>query len=384
MYISGLVRKELGRLRSDKRTLILLFTIPLILIIIFGLTSGGGPSGFFRAAIITKDDMDCFGDFPSNSTEYDDVFISIFQNNLTSFGLETYYNVSNEFAYNNAYIECEQMLKNEIIDVFIVLVENFSETIENNVNTELLYFIDASNFDAIKSINVSMLEPISLFKLEIGKTANFSMLIPYLEFEVPFWESQVLNYAFALTIPLIIIGTTMNLSCLSIVSEGPLPRMLITPTSKKSIILSKLIANSLIMILQAGEIFIATAIFGLYCLGSLFELFLVFLAIGLCGVSMGLFISSISKTDQQANQLYMVFFIVVLLFSGQFVSVGSLPPSMKVIIYSFPLGYGIPLVLDITLKGVSIHFGLFSGLLIISTVYVILAYLSYLFKKVEV
>ncbi|MBY9005384.1 MAG: ABC transporter permease [Candidatus Lokiarchaeota archaeon] len=384
MNISGLVRKELGRLRSDKRTLILLFAIPLILIIIFGLTSGGGPSEFFRAAIITKDDMDCFDNFPSNSTEYDNVFVSVFQDNLTSFGLETYYNVSTEFAYNNAYIECERMLKNEIIDVFILLPENFSETIENDVNTDLIYFIDASNLQAVKSINVSMLEPIAQFKLRIGKTANFTMIIPYLEFEVPFWESQVLNYAFALTIPLIIIGTTMNLSCLSIVSEGPLPRMLITPTSKRSIILSKLIANSLIMILQAGEIFVATAIFGLYCLGSLYELFLVFLAIGLCGVSMGLFISSISKTDQQANQLYLVFFIIVLLFSGQFVSVGNLPPSMQAIIYSFPLGHGIPLTLDITLKGLPMNFALFSGLLIISAVYVVLAYSFYLFKKVEV
>ena len=384
MNIGGLVRKEFGRLRSDKRTLILLFTIPLILIVIFGLTSGGGPTEFFRASIITKDDMNCFDDFPSNSSQYDDIFISVFQDNLTSFGLESYYNITDEVEYSNAFINCEKMLKNEIIDVFIVLTENFSETIENDTDTYLIYYIDASDSEALNSINISMLEPIAQFKLRIGKTANFSMIIPYLEFEVPFWESQVLNYALAFTIPLIIFGTTMNLSCLSIVSEGPLPRMLITPASKRSIILSKLIANSLIMILQAGEIFVATAIFGLYCLGSLFDLFLVFLAIGFCGITIGLFISSISKTDLQANQLYMVFFIITLLFSGQFVNVENLPPSMQAIIYSFPLGYGIPLTLDITLKGLPLDYALFSGILIISAVYILLAYVSYSFKKVEV
>ena len=40
MTISGLIQKEFNRIRSDKRTLILLFTIPMILIIIFGLTTG--------------------------------------------------------------------------------------------------------------------------------------------------------------------------------------------------------------------------------------------------------------------------------------------------------------------------------------------------------
>ncbi len=384
MNISGLVRKEFGRLRSDKRTLILLFAIPLVLIIIFGLTSGGGPSEFFHASIITRDDMDSSYPFPPMSSEYDEVFISIFNDNLTSFGLESYYNVSNEEEYSEAYINCKNLLKKEIIDIFIVLPENFSETVRDNLDTHLIYYIDGSDLQAVKAINVSMLEPIVQFKLRTGKMVNFTMLLPYLEFEVPFWESQVLNYAFALTIPLIIIGTTMNLSCLSIVSEGPLPRMLITPASKRSIILSKLVANSLIMILQAGEIFIATAIFGLYSLGSLFDLFLVFLAIGFSGVTIGIFISSISKTDQQANQLYMVFFIIILLFSGQFVSVGNLPAYMQAIIYSLPLGHGIPLTFDITLKGLPLNLITFSSIIFISLVYILLAYIIYLFKRIEV
>jgi len=37
------------------------------------------------------------------------------------------------------------------------------------------------------------------------KTTNFTYMIPYFKFEVPFWESQVLNYSFLLMIPLITI-----------------------------------------------------------------------------------------------------------------------------------------------------------------------------------
>jgi len=384
MQLSGLIRKEFGRIRSDKRTLILLFAIPLILIIVFGLTSGGGPTQFFNVSIISKDSMPTYGNFPDNSSSYEGDFISVFEGNLSSFGFKGYVNVTSEGEYEEAKNVYIDWLKNDIIDMFLVLPENFSETIDNNTDISLIYYVDASNTASVSAINVTMLEPIAQFRIKIGKTANFTYIIPYLEFEVPFWESQILNYAFALTIPLIIIGTTMNLSCLSIVSEGPLPRMLITPTSKRSIILSKLIANSAIMAIQVAEIFIATAIFGLYSLGSLFDLFLVLLAIGFCGVSIGLFISSISGTDQQANQLYMVFFIVILMFSGTFISSENLPGFMQAIIYSFPLYHGIPLVLNITLKGLPLDIFSLFNLLLISFAYIGLAYIAYMFKKVEV
>lgn len=350
----------------------------------FGLTSGGGPTQFFNVSIISKDSMPTYGNFPDNSSSYEGDFISVFEGNLSSFGFKGYVNVTSEVEYEEAKNFYIEWLKNEIIDMFLVLPENFSETIDNNTDISLIYYIDASNTASLSAINVTMLEPIAQFRIKIGKTANFTYIIPYLEFEVPFWESQILNYAFALTIPLIIIGTTMNLSCLSIVSESPLPRMLITPTSKRSIILSKLIANSAIMAIQVAEIFIATAIFGLYSLGSLFDLFLVLLAIGFCGVSIGLFISSISGTDQQANQLYMVFFIVILMFSGTFISSENLPGFMQAIIYSFPLYHGIPLVLNITLKGLPLDIFSLFNLLLISFAYIGLAYIAYMFKKVEV
>ena len=183
---------------------------------------------------------------------------------------------------------------------------------------------------------------------------------------------------------MLILGLLMNLTALSIVSEGPLPRMLLTPTAKNEIILSKLIANTIIMILQVTEIFAMSAIFGLYCLGSLFDLYLVLLLTGFCGICMGLFISSISKTEQVANQLYMMFFIVVLMFSGAFIKIDSLPLTMQIIINLLPLSHAIPLILTITLKGLPIDLAHFLSLGLISISFVIMAYIAFRFKKVEV
>jgi len=80
MYLSGLIKKEFGRIKSDKRTLVLIFVIPIILIVIFGLTSGGGPTEYFNAAIITRDKEPC--DCINSTNGYDDIFIEVVEQKI--------------------------------------------------------------------------------------------------------------------------------------------------------------------------------------------------------------------------------------------------------------------------------------------------------------
>ncbi|MFX1502915.1 MAG: ABC transporter permease [Promethearchaeota archaeon] len=384
MYLGGLIRKEFGRIKADKRTLILIFVIPVILIFVFGLTTGGGLTKFFTSAIITLDDMPTYDDFPTNSSKYDETFISIMQNSTSSWGFHSYYNATNLDEYEKAYQTCYEILRSGDIDIIIVLPSNFSESVENKTNPTLMYHIDASDLAAITAVEVALQEPIALFRAQTDMMANFTIMVPYLEFDVPFWESAILNYAIPLILPIIILGTTMNLTSLSIVSEGPLPRMLITPTAKREIILSKLIANSVIMVLQSTEIFILTAFFGLYSLGSLFYFFLVLIMIGFSGICIGLFISALSPTEQSANQMYLIMFIVIILFSGSILPLGDTEGGMQIFMNMLPLSNAVPLITEITLKGLSPNLISIFWLNLSSLVYVSLAYFIYMFKKLEV
>ena len=383
MTISSLIQKEFNRIKSDKRTLILLFTIPMILIIIFGLTTGVGPTKFFTAAIISRDEMPTYDDFPSNSTEYDNIFISILEQNTTTWDLHSQYNSTNIGEYNQAFNQCLYLLKNELIDVFIILPPNFSESIANNFNPVLIYYIDGSDSSAVGALEVAIQEPLALFRVEINMIENFTIMVPHLEFGVPSWESQLLNYALSLILPIIIVGTTMNLTSLSIVSEGPLPRMLITPTAKRDIIFSKLIANTVVMFMQATEIFIMTSFFGLYSLGSLFDFYLVLMLIGFTGVAIGLFISAISPTEQGANQMYLMMFIVIIIFSGTLLSADSLGGA-KFLADFLPLSHASVLITDITLRGLPLNLEHVFFMLMISLVFLTIAYIAYKFKKLEV
>ncbi len=383
MTLSGLIQKEFSRIRSDRRTLILLFVIPMILIVIFGLTTGVGPTKFFTAAVISRDEMPTYENFPSNSSNFDDVFISIIEHNTTTWNLYRYFNSTNSGEYYQAVNRCFSLLKNDAIDVFIILPQNFSESIANNSNPVLIYFIDGSDLSAVGAIEVALQEPIALFRVETGMIENFTIMVPHLEYGVPSWESQLLNYSLSLILPIIIIGTTMNLTSLSIVSEGPLPRMLITPTSKRDILFSKLIANTVIMIMQATEIFVMTAFFGLYSLGSLFSFYLVLVMIGLSGVAIGLFISAISPTEQGANQMYLMLFIIMIIFSGTLLPAESLGGA-RFLADFFPLSHASVLITDITLRGLNLNIEHVLSILLISLFFLIAAYISYKFKKLEV
>ncbi len=391
MQLGGLIKKEFGRIRSDSRTLILLFFIPLMLIIIFGLTTGGGPTKFFTAAIITRDSMSCE---ITNSTDatHDAVFISVVRDDCSQFGYYSHYNSTTEDEYIKHYNIALSLLKNDIIDAIIILPENFTESIENatsddplveSVNPSIQYIIDGTDASAVKAIELALQEPIALFRVKTGMTENFTIMVPMLEYSVPFWESQMLNFALSMMLPLIIIGTTMNLTSLSIVSEGPLPRMMLTPTAKNEIILSKLIANSVIMVLQSIEIFVMTTFFGLYSLGSLFDFFITMLLTGFSGVCIGLFISSLATTEQVANQLYLMFLIVLLVFSGMFMD-KEISPAMTFITNLLPLVYSSEMFVNISLKGLPLNIHSALMMIIISSMFLILAYMIYRFKKVEV
>ncbi len=384
MPIGGLISKEFGRIKSDRRTLIMIFLIPIILIVIFGLTTGVGPTKFFTASIITRDSTPVYGTFSKNSSKYDDIFINIMKYNTTTWTLNNYYNATNDGEYDEYYVKCYNLLKSENIDIFIVLPPNFSETIDNKTNPVLIYYIDGSDMSAVTAVEVALQEPIAYFRMQTNMLENFTIMSPYLEFDVPYWESQMLNYALAIILPIIIIGTTMNLTSLSIVSEKPLPRMLITPTTKREILMSKLIANSAIMILQATEIFVMTSFFGLYSLGSLVCFYVVLIMIGFSGICMGLFISAVSPTEQGANQLYMMLLIVIIIFSGTLLPPESLGQNARFIVDIFPLQHASILITDITLRGLSYNVEHVIYLNAISLVYLILAYIAYKFKKLEV
>jgi ABC-2 type transport system permease protein len=392
--ISGLIQKEFNRLRTDKRSLFLIFAIPIILIVIFGLTSGGGAQKFFTVTIVTVDELP-FENWDStqvnqtivnNTAMYDELFIQTVQNNCSSFGLKTYWNVTDPSTQESALNAALNQLKYAEIDAVIVLPANFSETIVFQLNPHLIVYCDGSQPGIEATVVTALQEPIALFKLQSQALENFTVAFHNFEYDVPEWKNQVLNYAVAIVIPLIIIGTTMNLTSLAIVSEDPLPRLALTPSGKRELLFAKFIAYSIIMIVQATEIFAVINIFGLYVRGldNLFPFYLGLILIGATGITLGIAISAIARNPKQANQLFITAFIVITLFSDTFLPITRIPAIFQFIAGLLPLAYATPLLIEIQLRGLILNGNNVLMLLALSVVYYLIAFIAFHLRKVEV
>ncbi len=382
MDISALVSKEFQRIATDKRTLVLLFIIPAVVLVIFGLSSGGGPTTFFTVNIITRDSD--ASEPTLNSSEYDEGLIYGFMNASVFTLHDNVFNATDDASYQQYMNRNQRLLRDDVIDAFIVIPANFSEMIENET-TSINYsiYIDASDAQVVSSIHVALQEPVAYFRVKEDLMENLTVGVPYLEFDVPFWMNQVLNYAFPIVVSMIMLGTCMNLTSLSIVSEQPLARMLLAPTGKTTIVFSKLVANFIIMVFQATEIFAIAGIFGLFSRGPLILVYLSLLLVGLVGICIGLFISSVAKTEQVANQMYIMFFIAFTLFCKNFLPMDQLPPFLRGLTDLFPLSKAIPLLSDIMYKGLGFNMPAVTGLVLTAGIFYLVALVAYAFKNVE-
>ena len=160
--------------------------------------------------------------------------------------------------------------------------------------------------------------------------------------------------------------------------------MMLTPAGKTSTIIAKFIAYSGIMTIQALLVFFGSMLFGLYVEGSLFNILLIIILTGLSGVSIGLLISCISTSEQQANQLYIGVFIFLILFSGAFIPPESQPGAFQAFSNSLPIIHAVQLFIDVSLRGFALDPSRVISILVFIIVLLIASIIIFRFRKMEV
>ena len=158
---------------------------------------------------------------------------------------------------------------------------------------------------------------------------------------------------------LVMLVTTIGLflSGMNIVREkeiGTIEQLNVTPIKKYQFVIGKL---SPFLIIALGElaigIVISKLLFHIPINGSLFLVF-AFAAIYLVVLlSMGLIVSTITKTQQQAMLFTWFFLVVFILMSGLFTSIESMPRWAQIVDYFNPLTYFIRVIRLVMLKGSS-------------------------------
>jgi ABC-2 type transport system permease protein len=160
-------------------------------------------------------------------------------------------------------------------------------------------------------------------------------------------------------VALLLLVITTNLSSMAVVREkelGTLEQLNVTPVTRWQLILGKLLPYGVIGILDVILVTtVAVTWFGIPLLGSPLLLFATSCIYLLTTLGLGLFISTISNTQQQAMMTATFFFLTPMLYlSGFIFPIENMPAVIQPITYLIPLTYFITIVRGIFLKGVGV------------------------------
>jgi ABC-2 type transport system permease protein len=167
------------------------------------------------------------------------------------------------------------------------------------------------------------------------------------------------NFMVPGVLALLLLIITANLTSMAIVRErelGTLDQLNVTPLGRWELILGKLVPYGLVGLVDAALV-IAVAVFWFEVplRGSVALLFATSLVYLLCTLGLGLFVSTISSTQQQAMMTSTFFFLVPMLYlSGFIFPIENMPTVIQWATTLIPLRYFLVVVRGIFLKGVGI------------------------------
>ena len=153
----------------------------------------------------------------------------------------------------------------------------------------------------------------------------------------------------------LIMLVTLLLTCMAIVREreiGTMEQLIVSPIRPFELILGKTIPFAIIGYI---DVLIVTLVgvfwFEVPIRGSIFLLLAATTLYLLSSLGIGLFISTISQTQQQAMMTMFFFFIPALLLSGFVFPIANMPPVVQYLTYANPLRYFLVIIRGIFLKG---------------------------------
>lgn len=186
---------------------------------------------------------------------------------------------------------------------------------------------------------------------------------PGIDARIRVWYNPQLESRFFMipgVLALVLLVVTSNLAAMAIVREkelGTLEQLNVTPLGRSELIVGKLLPYGVIGLVDVVLV-VAVAVFWFEVplRGSVVLLFALSLVYVLCTLALGLFISTISDTQQQAMMTATFFFLTPMIYlSGFIFPIENMPAVIQPLTYLIPLRYYLVIVRGIFLKGIGLE-----------------------------
>jgi len=264
-------------------------------------------------------------------------------------------------AYSASMAEAEEAMQQGKADAILQLPGGLEKDLVKGESLQIQLVVNAINGTTAGLTNAYTQAAIQQFNRSLimknpgGKIAVTAkeILVPY-----SFWYNPELNYkAFMVPGILVILVTVVSLilSGMNIVREkeiGTIEQINVTPIRKTQFIIGKLLPFLIIALFElAFGLTVGKLVFGIPMVGSLWLVFMSAIIYVFVILGMGLLLSSLSDTQQQAMFISFFFMIIFILMSGLFTAVENMPVWAQELNRINPIAYFIRIMRMILLKG---------------------------------
>lgn len=335
-----IAKKELLQLRRDRLTLAMMLILPVMQLLLFGY------------AINTD-----VRNIPT--VVYDQDRTAASRDLAQSLRATGFYDLVGEAQ---DYDEIEHALRAGRARVALVIPARYSSELTRGQPTQVQLIVDGSDPQTVASATNTAASLVAarssqLMVHRLARQGAATRMVP-IELEPNTWYNPDLRTAVYIVpglVGVILTMTMVMLTAMAIVRErerGTLEQLVVSPVKNLELMVGKIAPYVLIGYVQISLILVAgRVVFDVPFVGSpglLYALSFLFIAANL---ALGLFFSTIAKTQQQAMQMSFFFLLPNMLLSGFMFPIEAMPEPAQWLSNGLPLTHFLRVVRGITLKG---------------------------------
>ncbi len=266
--------------------------------------------------------------------------------------------------YVDNYEDLQRYIDNGKVLVAIVIPGDFEKNIVRSFPAKVQILFESSDGNSasiaagyVQSITAAYSKNIILKKTEKSGMKRSFFNLPQTETRV-WYNPELLSRNFMVPgiVAMLLMIITLVLTSLAIVKEkeiGTLEQLIVTPIQSYQLILGKIIPFIIIGFVVISIIIPAMRlIFGIVIKGSVPFLFFASFLFVLSTLGLGMLISTVSKTQQQAMMIAIFLVLMPMIFlSGFAFPIENMPQFIQYITYIIPLRYFMTIIRGVILKG---------------------------------
>ena len=338
----SLIRKEFLHIIRDPRTLFVMFLMPVIQLMLLGYAATTDIE-HLRTAVAD-------GDKSEASRELIDA-----------------YRASNYFDIA-LYVESEKQLEYLVdagqVKAGLIIPAGYGEAVTKGEQAQVAFVIDGSDPSVANTIfaasqSVGQAQSMRIMERATGIDPDD---LPGVQVRPRVWynpEMKSANFMIPGLMGMILYLLTALFTSMSIVREreqGTIEQLIVTPVKPLELIIGKLTPYVFIAFISVLEVLaIGVFWFGVPIKGSLGLLLGLSALFLLTSLGIGIFISSVANTQQEAMLLVFLTMFPTIFLAGFFFPIEAMPGWLQVLTYIVPLRYMLVIIRGIILKGVGLQ-----------------------------